>query len=741
MTIARLSPYPPLQSRLQLPASQLASLNKIIASALLQIIGLPSAKRDTDSSRVFVQSYARDASFQVLQTLIWGSQDNGRPSTDEDLIRRYTVQLAEKIAPSLDLQTLLDLTIGYSTTKGYKQKLKTVLKNAAESEGSIHGAIEKELVPALTILLSPQSSNQAQGLYAPPQNRPFKPFILALAHAYDTSLLSIATSYGGINVLQNAMNRPPEAEIDDWERIWVDTKVALIDAFHILFSQMVEDMSSAKGRSLGIEAERTFDIIFALLEQSTLSSSSSTANDTPLTPFLNRSLLADYQQSYSLTKTLVSALKHAEEKDARLDMLESALACFDSDGPGRKEPGALKIVLRSYGIQHGIDNRGDRSRHQQNQATSSTQPPAPHVTASSNKGKGKAHEPVEDPELDIKVTQVLDVLPDLSSDYVRLLLGSSTYHGDLERVLGALLEGNAPSEEELLKELDQSEQPTQASTGAGGYDVSQRRNVFDDQEMNLSQITSGKKNLEPSFLQDKTFVNQMKADILRRAEAIFAEEEEEEETLGGGTGQSNERVVFSPEDEWEEAEALKIKVMGDGEETDESGSDEEEDEKEEEKLTPETILELAWIRDAKLFDRDAVTRRSKGREQLRKETGWADEQIEGWKVMLDRNPKMQEKIKQKHEFSGNQPSIPIPGPSRGGQGGAGGRGRGRGRGRGGRGGGPSRGGSTQGSSSDPNTARERSFQNKHKASRGNHNRKRGHDKKMARSGAGIPPGS
>ncbi|KAF9450591.1 hypothetical protein P691DRAFT_725651 [Macrolepiota fuliginosa MF-IS2] len=766
MTIARLAPYPPTQARRQLPPSQLASLNAIVASTLAQTIVLPTGKRDTDSSRIYVQSYSLDASFQVLQALIWGSQDGSGPriSRDEESIRKYTLQLAEKIAPSLDLQTLLDLAIGYSMTKGSKQRLKAVLTAAADGGRTIHDAVEKDLVPALTSLLDPQSpSSQTQGLYAlrktahcitsflrasPPSFvRHFshsKHFVVALAHAYDTSLASIATSYGGTNLLRNTINRTSGTEVDDWERIWVYTKVALVDAFHVILSQLLEDMSSAKGRALGAEAERTFDTIFALLELPGSSSGSLSANAVPLTPFLNRPLLADYQHSYSLSRTLASVLKQAEEKDARLDILESALAAFDSsDNTGDKEPGALKIVLRSYGIQQGIDNLGTRSKQGQPPLEVNSRPPPPIIDSNSSKGKGKAKAsvPVEDPELDIKVTQILDVLPDFSPEHIRLLLGSERYKGDVEQVLGALLEGRAPGEEELGKELEQGviSQPVPV---AGSYDISQRRNVFDDQDMDLSQVKAGKKDIESGLLQDRSFIDQMKADILRRAEAIF-EEEEEEAIIPGGPDAPSERLIFSPEDELEDAEALKIKVMGDGEETDESDEGPEEVAGEEGKISIETILELAWTRDPKLFERDAATRRGKGREQLKKETGerWADEQIEGWKVMLDRNPKMQEKIKQKHEFSGNQPSIPPAtgpaGPSHGGQGR--GRGRGRGRGKGGSGGG--RGGSTQGSSSDPNAARERSFKDKHKASRANHNRKRGHDKKMARAGAGagVPP--
>jgi len=147
----------------------------------------------------------------------------------------------------------------------------------------------------------------------------------------------------------------------------------------------------------------------------------------------------------------------------------------------------------------------------------------------------------------------------------------------------------------------------------------------------------------------------------------------------------------------------------------------------------ETILELAYIRDPKLFDRDAQTRRSKTRSDLKAQTGWSDEQIEGWRIMLERNPR-KDKVLQKHEFSGNQ--APIAQSSAGPSGNDRGRG---GRGRGGRGGGGGRGrGGGRGGGGGGDDARERAWKDKNKASRGNHNRKRGHDKKMAHAGAGIP---
>jgi len=51
----------------------------------------------------------------------------------------------------------------------------------------------------------------------------------------------------------------------------------------------------------------------------------------------------------------------------------------------------------------------------------------------------------------------------------------------------------------------------------------------------------------------------------------------------------------------------------------------------------EAILELAYASDASIFARDKNTRKSKRREELRNRTGWADDLIEGWAVMLERD--------------------------------------------------------------------------------------------------------
>ncbi|KAG6891220.1 hypothetical protein C0995_008472 [Termitomyces sp. Mi166 len=736
-TIYPLPAYPSTAARKSLSPTQLSTLNQTISSALLQTIALPPSKRNSPAARAFVVSYAKDAALQALQSLIW---QPGSTSKDDRIIRKRTLILAEKIAPVLDTQTLLDLAILYAQTN--ESKIRSIFQETFKSNPVLLQSVEADFVPALTHLFNP-----SQGLYAirkaahcavsflrasPPELlRCFshnKAFILALATLYDQGLGIIAQSYGGLTILRNpnSMSSP----VDEWEPIWVRAKVDLIDAFHIIITCLLSDISTASGRALAAESERTFGIIFALLESP---SPSSTTSSTPPTPFFNRSLLTDYQESYSLSKTLSTALRNSAEKDVRLDFLESALQSLESSSSDkstkRRSAGALRILMSSSGIVPGIDNRGNGGRVRSTQSLVDS--------TLSRRGKDKAAQSTmaitsSVPDIDTKIVQVLEIFPDYAPNYVRALLEHATYGSDPENVAMALLEGSAPSPEEL-----QSEATAVVISSADDVArfVNERKNVFDDEVMEVSKLRIGKAREDAStVLRDRSFIEQMKADILRRAEAISDEEEEEVFTS------SKLKGVDYAFDEEEDAGASGIRVAGDGEgsgDSDAEGDNTGDAERSPKAPDIETILELAYITDPRLFNRDAQTRKSKARADLKAQTNWTDEQIEGWKIMLERNPR-KDKILQKHEFAGNRHQVPVVtitsangGSSSSGRGGGGGSGpRGRGGGAGGRGG--SAGGGA-------NSVRERAWKDKNKASRANHNRKKGHDKKMARAGGGIPP--
>lgn len=100
-------------------------------------------------------------------------------------------------------------------------------------------------------------------------------------------------------------------------------------------------------------------------------------------------------------------------------------------------------------------------------------------------------------------------------------------------------------------------------------------------------------------LQDKSEIERMKADILRRVEELSDEDEDEESDVG----------------DYDEDAIVKVKLGGDGEESDVEAGERPE------VRDVQTILELAYIADPKQFDRDAQTRRTQARAKLRAQTG------------------------------------------------------------------------------------------------------------------------
>lgn len=125
-----------------------------------------------------------------------------------------------------------------------------------------------------------------------------------------------------------------------------------------------------------------------------------------------------------------------------------------------------------------------------------------------------------------------------------------------------------------------------------------------------------------AVLRDRSFMEHMKTDILRRAEAPSDSEDEEVNIFGVASGhhakgKGKVREVAFDDDDLEDVS--RVRVAGDGEE---SSEDEDEDERDEEHETnPQTIVELAYIANPKVFERDAATRRSKERAALRAQTG------------------------------------------------------------------------------------------------------------------------
>ncbi|TFB06551.1 Activating signal cointegrator 1 complex subunit 2 [Trichoderma ghanense] len=359
--------------------------------------------------------------------------------------------------------------------------------------------------------------------------------------------------------------------------------------------------------------------------------------------------------------------------------------------------------------------------------------------------KGKGREAPEDVQAEMHVHQmsqiahVQDLFPDLGAGFIVKCLDE--YHDDVEQVIANLIDETLPPH---LATADRSEPLSHTQPDIKPHkdlaprptppQLPTRRNVFDDDEfdrlaVDTSKLSFGKKNPDKTaddVLRDKSTAPN-KAAILSALAALDPDDDERDDTYDAAD------------------------VGG----TVDAGSSQEADSNEE-------LLFRAFQGDSKVFGRDAETRRSGARAKLRDETGMADEAIEGWAVMLQRNPAQMKRLEAKYAWSGQQAQLertswraaaaaaaagsgaeesdPDGGSStsRGGRGGGrarGGGGGGRGRGGGGGGGrGRGGGGNVAGPTGEKETEMARKNKEAHKGARANHNRRDARAKKMARGG-------
>lgn len=351
------------------------------------------------------------------------------------------------------------------------------------------------------------------------------------------------------------------------------------------------------------------------------------------------------------------------------------------------------------------------------------------------------------------VTQVQDLFPDLGSGYIVHLL--DYYNDNPETVVAHLLDSTLPPE---LQNLDKSEDlnapqsiahPDPLVPRSPPPEIPEpqptdynRKNIFDNDVDIAELVRSGDDKARKQLRFGRT-----DPDIT--ADDVLADRSQHA---------TNKAAIISAlanfdSDDDERDDTYDVADVGGTIDTAPTGTDADADRR----AASSDELDLSLFRTYKsnpgLFSRDAATRRSQPRASLKGEMGMTDEAIEGWAVMLTRDPKRLSKLESKLALSAGDPSgalaqpelpstsyrKPAPdaegsedddGPSfRGarGRGRGGGRGGGRGRGRGGGG----RGGGEQ------NTAASRQRKEENKSSRANHNRRQQRAKKIARGG-GLP---
>jgi activating signal cointegrator complex subunit 2 len=354
-----------------------------------------------------------------------------------------------------------------------------------------------------------------------------------------------------------------------------------------------------------------------------------------------------------------------------------------------------------------------------------------------SKGKGKAD---PDEEMHIhkasQVSQVHELFPELPNHYILKLLDH--FGDDTEAVVASLLEPDSlPAD---LRDQGSHDGPVAAIAGPA-YDLAprstpplplQRKNVFDGDDFDRLRISSerlhrGRKEVNLSQAETEDEHARRKAAIISALAAFDSDDDERDDTYDvadvGGTVDATLDTDDRPRPE-------KAPDQNPHEET----------------------LFRAWRDNQEIFARDSKTRVSKVRQDLKRETGMSDEQIEGWAIMLKKDSKLQGRLENKYAatstFKGNQAIVAstrwqsdgTPEDSEEGEGVGGGHRMGQAQirgnrtwGRGGRGG-----GSTAGPSGDAATqaARRRKEQGRGRGG-ASHNRREGRARKMGRGMAGV----
>ncbi|KAJ1326140.1 activating signal cointegrator complex subunit 2 [Microdochium nivale] len=341
-------------------------------------------------------------------------------------------------------------------------------------------------------------------------------------------------------------------------------------------------------------------------------------------------------------------------------------------------------------------------------------------------GKGKGVMDVaRDPEFQemrvhrvSQISQIQDLFPGLGSGFVSQLLDE--YDNDSEQVVAHLLEEDLPprfSSMDRSKELSPERTRRRSSLAPRSTppQLPTRHNIYDNDDLDelnvdMSSLHFGKRGpnrTADDILNDRSTAPN-KAAILSALALFDADDDERDDTYD---------------------------AVDAGMTVNDALADDADDQKR--KDGAEELLFKAYQADQKVFDRDADTRRSVGRSKLRGETGMTDEALEGWGLMLGRDPGRLKRLELKfNTFGGNQTILESTAWKAGNEDSEGdgfGRGghRGRGRGRGGAGRGR---GNVAGPTGDKDTESARRRKESNKGSRANHNRRDQRARKMARGG-------
>ena len=346
------------------------------------------------------------------------------------------------------------------------------------------------------------------------------------------------------------------------------------------------------------------------------------------------------------------------------------------------------------------------------------------------------------------ITQILDLFPDLGSGFIVKLLDE--YRDNAEEVTAHLLDDSLPA---YLKGADRTETLYVVSaTTLKRFELTYySRPTHNDQSFSLAPAMSPRptppliptrKNIFDDDDFDNLAIDTSKLHIGRKNPNLTADDLLSDRSTAPNKAAILSALALFDADDDERDDTYDVEDVGGTVDTAIPGNDEVDADLQDKK---EEALFLAYQATPQLFSRDPGTRRSQARIALKSETGMTEEAIEGWAIMLGRDPGRLRRLEAKFSvFKGSQRELTTTayregvaesgtddedsggGPSGRGGGDFRGRARGRGRGRGR--------GDVAGPADERTTQIARQRKDANKGSRANHSRRDQRARKVARAG-------
>ena len=408
---------------------------------------------NADATKAIVRDYLHARAQIILKTLPSASSED--PNWPKCL---RLIQGIVPISHAMSLASIQDMAIvayGFGKTEKYVTAAQRLAYQAFSSTTSLIDELAQDAIPAFTNALMLSSSDDIDDLdsidviyrtvrclhslvvIVPLQALDIivqsRELLQSLAQCYDTKLARKDTEVSSIR-LRAAL-----------------AKVSIMDTLHILLSHLMSVTSR-------FASTRLSEHLLGLLERPAPPSSSQT-----LTPFLNRSLLGDYEASYNVSDKLHKILSD----HPRMPYITSLLKMRSGiSSQGTHPIGGLSIIFDSVTPSEPL--RGNDSK---------------------GKSKGSQDDVVSQPvTMNPAIRQVLDILPNENPTFIEKCLAHPSFSGSVEHLIGALLEGTPLPDgldtfRSTIVDTSLMQEPSL---------VDSRRNAFDDDPLDFSKLKIGK---------------------------------------------------------------------------------------------------------------------------------------------------------------------------------------------------------------------------------------------------------